>query len=144
MNLEDKEYNLEEMTIEDITDLGAQLNAKKKKCDTLLEDIKSVVKARFLDKEISATVAGKIGDLKIQEADDFHPIDPKAAFDAMVQAGFEKDFPSICTINLKDSGKTAKVKTIGILRYLSAAAVEKIRIKKRAKALTVYLSMKKD
>lgn len=144
MQIEDKEYDFSEMSIEAITDICAQLNAKKSKCESLLEKAKPVVKARFTAGEIAAFTEGLVGELKIQEADDFHPLDPKACFEAMKKAGHESDFPLICSVNLNDSGKKAKVKTLGITHFLPAIVVDKLRIKKRAKALTVYFTMKKD
>ena len=144
MNIEDKEYDLATMSIEEITDLATQLNIKLKKCETIVEKAKSVVKSRWADKEISAEVDGQIGHLEIREADDFHPLDGKACFEAMKAAGFEAEFPSICSVNLNDSGKKAKVKSLGITHFLPAVVVDKLRSKKKAKMVTVYFSLKKE
>lgn len=144
MEIQDKEYNFDEMTIEAITDLGAQLNAKKGKCEKLLEKAKVAVKARYEDKEISAKVSGEVGNLEIKEADDFHPLDPQKCFEAMKDAGYADQFPSICSVNLNDSGKNAKVKTLGLSHFIPQAIIDKIRSKKKAKMVTVYFTMKKE
>jgi len=142
--IQNKVYNLDEMTIEDITDLGAQLNEKKSKCEKLLEECKNVVKSRYADKEFSSEVSGTVGDLSIKEADDFHPLDPQASFEAMKTAGFADRFPDICSVNLNDSGKRSKVKTLGITHFLPQVIVDKLRKKKAKKMVTVYFTMKKE
>lgn len=131
-----KEYDWEGMSIEEIADVGSNLNALKAACEKQLELAKTVVKARYRDKEIPNKIVTAIGSLEIRESDEFHPILAADAFESMKRVGLsEADFLKVCTVNLNDS-KTKK--TLGLLHFLSAADVEKIRTKKREKSLTIY------
>lgn len=141
--MEIKVHNFEGMSIEEIADIAAELNTASKAIETQLDKAKTVVKARYKENEISKLSAGKDGEIEIREADDFHDIDPVEAFKAMDAAGHGQDFPLICSIQLNDSGKKAKVKKLGITHFLANLVVDKLRKKKREKALTVYFRYKK-
>ncbi len=134
-----KDYNFEEMAIEEIADLSATWNNQVKELTKVLDAAKVVVKSRFTDNEIGKLSQGSTGEIEIREADDFHPISPVDALKAMIEADHEDDFPLICNIQLNNSGKKAKVKKIGITHFLSQSAVDSIRTKKRKKALTVFM-----
>ena len=138
-----KEYKFDKMSIEEIADVCADLNSELKEREKAIEKAKTVVKARYGEEEIGKLSQGKTGEIEVRESDDFHPIDPMKAFQSMVDADFGDDFPKVCNIQLNDSGKKAKVKKLGLSHFLPAAVIEKIRIKKRKKALTVFFRKQK-
>lgn len=139
-----KDYDFDNMTIQEIADVAADLKKVNSASEKQLEKAKKVVKARFTEKEISKLSQGSLGEIEVREADDFHDLDAVEAFKAMDQAGFGSEFPNVCTVQLNNSGKNAKVKRMGITHYLAQAVVDKLRIKKRKKALTVYFRDKKE
>ena len=138
-----KTYDFTNMTIQEIADVAAQLKLVSSLTEKHLDKAKAVVKSRYADEEITKLTLGITGEIEIREADDFHDINAVDAFDAMELAGFAKEFPLVCTVQMNNSGKKAKVQKKGITHYLPAAEVEKLRIKKRKKAVTVYFREKK-